>query len=166
MKTEELKRVLVRLKEVFSAAGMAAPANDLHSVARLLDGSEGKTVEEFISETKALLEKPTGRPRVAGVSPTADERLVADHSSRLLSAGTDRAAFQAALDALDADRSLGPAEWYAVANRFRNEPTAATHVYRFKSMKAAREAIWDTFIERFEAQSKRGVINRIFGRAS
>jgi hypothetical protein len=33
-------------------------------------------------------------------------------------------------------------------------------------VKVAREAIRDTFIERFEAASKRGVLDRIFGRVS
>jgi len=166
MKTEDLKRVLVRLEEVFSAAGMTAPASDIHSVARLLDGSEGKTVDEFISEIKVLLERPAGRSRTSSESPIAEERRIADYTSRLLGAGTDQAAFQAALDALDADRSLGAAEWYAIANRYRNEPTGASHVFRFKSGKAAREAIRNTFIERFEAQSKQGVLDRIFRRVS
>jgi hypothetical protein len=162
MTTQEFKAVLKRLEELYAAAGLTAPAKDVRSVASLLDGSEGNTLEEFISETKALLER---QPSTA-VELTVDEGRVAEHSARLLSAGTDQAAFQAALDALDADRGLGAPEWYAIANHYRNTPSGGDHVYRFKSVKAARASIRDVFIERFESQSKRSVLDRILRWAS
>jgi hypothetical protein len=161
MKTDEFKAILKRLEELYAAAGTAGPANDIRSVARLLDGSEGKTLDEFIAETRALLESPRSQP----AATSADHELVAKYSARLLEAGTDQAAFDATLGALDVDHQLKPADWYAIANRYRNAPSGGTHTYKFKSVKAAREAIRDVFIERFEAESKRGVLDRIFGRS-
>jgi hypothetical protein len=106
---------------------------------------------EFIVETTALLHRAE---RPAGAATTIDEPIVAEHSSRLLEAATDQGAFQAALEALDADKALGTADWYAIANRYRNTPSGATHIYKFKSVKAARAAIRDVFIERFEGESR------------
>jgi hypothetical protein len=160
MKIEDFKAILKRLQDVYAAGGMTSPAKDLRDLARLFEGSRADTVDEFIAETKALLETP---PRSR--EPVNDER-VSVHSARLLDAGTDQFAFEAALDALDADRGLSTAEWYAIANRYRNVPSGANHVYKFKSVKAARAAIRDVFIERFESQSKRGVLERILRWAS
>jgi hypothetical protein len=106
-------------------------------------------------------------PTICICGPCRSPSVVGHHvATRLLGAGTDQAAFQAALEALDADRSIGAAEWYAIANRYWNEPTGATYEYRFKSGKAAREAIRNTFIKRFEANSKQGVFDRISRRVS
>ena len=118
--------------------------------------AEGKTIEEFIAETKSFMERPLSPVEGAAI----EEEEFAKHSTRLLSAGTDQAAFQSALDALDADRELDPSDWYAIANHYRNAPSGGSHVYKFKSVKAARAAIRDVFIERFELQSKRGVLDR------
>ena len=162
MKIEEFKAVLERLEELYAAAGMAAPAKDVRAIARLLEGSEGKSVDEFIADTKDLLE----RPRAVEATAVVDEHRVSTHSGRLLGAGTDQTAFQGALEALDQDAGLGPGEWYAIANRYRNAPSGGNHIYKFKSVKAARAAIRDVFIERFEAQSKRSVLDRILRWAS
>ena len=62
---------------------------------------------------------------------------------------------------LDSDPSVGKAEWAAIANRYRNAPTNGSHVYKFRSNKEARAAIRDAFIERHEASSKRGILNRL-----
>lgn len=163
MKIEEFKTILKRLEDLYAASGMGTAARDVRSVAQLLVGSEGKTVEEFLAETKALLHRAE---RPAGGPTTIDERRVAEHSSRLLGAGTDQGAFQVALEALDADKALDTADWYAIANRYRNTPSGATHIYKFKSVKAARATIRDVFIERFEGESKRGILDRILRWAS
>ena len=162
MKIEQFKDILTRLEQLYSAAGAGAPAKDVRAVARLLEGNEDKTMDEFIAETKALLNDP---PR-AKTKMSADQNCVAIHARRLLDAGTDQSAFQTALESLDADKGLGKTDWYAIANHYRNAPAGGTHVYKFNSVKAARAAIRDVFIERFEAESKRGVIDRIMHWAS
>jgi hypothetical protein len=158
MKIAEFRDVLNRLEELYAAAGAAAPAEDLRSVVRLLEGSESKSVDEFVAETRVLLE--TQRPADAA-AVGLDKARVASHARRLLEAGTNQQAFRAALDALDEDKGLNKAEWYSIADQYRNTPTGGTHNYRYASIKSARAAIRDVFIERFEAESKRGILERI-----
>jgi hypothetical protein len=150
----ELKAVLHQIEELYSAGGAAAAAKDLRSVARLLDGYEGKSVEAFIADTKVLLDKP------ALASSQIDEALVLRYSDRLLEAGVDEAKFEAALKELEKARA-GKGEWAAIASRYRNAPTNGTHVYKFRSIREAGIAVRDTFIERYEASSKRGIIDRL-----
>src|SRR5689334_21912338 len=59
MKVEEFKAVMKRLEQLYLAAGVTAPAKDLQSIARLLDGYEGKLLDEFIAETIAVLAGPS-----------------------------------------------------------------------------------------------------------
>jgi hypothetical protein len=156
MDIKELKVALERIEALYAAAGATAAAKDLRSVAHLLDGHDGKSVEAFIAETRQLLDKPA-----SAVSTAVDLERVALHADRLLGVGTDQSKFDAALVALEADSLVGKAEWAAIANRYRNAPTNGTHVYKFKSNKEARAAIRDAFIERYEAKSKGGIIDRI-----
>lgn len=156
MDIKELKRALERLEDLYAAAGAAAAAKDLRSVSKLLDGHDGKSVDAFITETNELLAQSTGRKTAA-----ADQARVDFHAARLLAAGIDQQKFDAALAELDGDDALGKLEWAAIANRYRNAPTNGTHIYRFKSNKEARSAIRDVFIERHEANSKRGIIDRL-----
>lgn len=156
MTVEQLKKILERIEDLYAAAGSISAAKDLRGVAQLLEGHESKTVDAFIDETNELLSRspPTKRGAVDGA-------LVSCHSDRLLAAGIDSAAFDAALAQMDNDLSLGKPEWAAIANRYKNAPTNGTHVYKFKSNKEARAAIRDAFIERHEANSKRGIIDRL-----
>ncbi len=158
MKVAEFKNVLRRLEELYGAAGAAAQAEDLARVARLLEGNEAKTVDEFVAETKSLL---VGERQRATTSTALDNDQVGSHTQRLLDAGTDQSAFYAALEAIDHDRRLGKAEWFAIADRYRNAPTGGTHTYKYSTIKAARAAIRDVFIERFESESKRGILERL-----
>lgn len=156
MDVKELRTALARIESLFAAAGCAGAAKDLRSVARLLDGHDGKSVEAFISETKEQLDRPTRTGTV-----TVDLERVALHADQLLLAGLSQVAFDKALSSLDSDDMVSKAEWAAIANKYRNAPTNGTHVYKFKSSKEARAAIRDAFIERHEANSKRGIIDRI-----
>jgi hypothetical protein len=155
MDIKQLKSALERIESLYAAAGAASAAKDVRSVARLLDGHEGQSVEEFIAETNELLNRAS--PPTAAV----DEERIARHANRLLAAGVDQNAFDTELRELDNDVSIGKVEWAAIANRYRNAPTNGTHVYKFKSNKEARAAIRDAFIERHEANSKRGIIDRL-----
>jgi hypothetical protein len=158
MKISEFKGVLRRLEELYQAAGAVVQAEDVARVVRLLEGNETKTVNEFVAETKALLIRDQHRE---SANTGLDEDRVAYFARLLLDAGTDQHEFHAALEALDRDRELGKAEWFSIANRYRNAPTGGTHSYKYATIKAARAAIRDVFIERFEAGSKRGVLERL-----
>jgi hypothetical protein len=161
MKIEEFKAVLKRLEQLYLAAGATGPAKDLQSITRLLEGHEGKSLDEFIAETIAVLAGPSEPEKKIDVN---DQQRVAVHAQRLLDAGTNESAFQAALEALDQDRGLRKVDWIAIANKYRNAPTGATYSYKFDSIKDARASISDVFTERFESESKRGIISRIMNR--
>lgn len=156
MNIKELKTALQRLESLYSAAGATTAVKGLRSVTQLLDGHEGMSVEEFIRETNDILARASN-PK----STRLEAERVARHAGRLLAAGIDQNAFDAALQELDGDGSVGKLEWAAIANRYRNTPTNGTYVFKFKSSKDARAAIRDTFIERHEANSKRGIINQL-----
>lgn len=159
MNVTELKAVLKRLEELYVAGGASAPAKDLRSIASLLDGHEAKSVDAFINETRSLLEQP--KVSAPAVKSAADHQLVASYVDSLLKAGTDQAQFEPILAELDKDKRTSRAEWFAIANRYRNAPTNGTFEFKFKSIPEARKFIRDTFIERHAAESKRGVIERL-----
>ena len=156
MQVGELKSALERLESLYAVGGAAPAAKDLRSIAQLLVGHEHKSVEQFIAETNELLSRPSN-PKAA----TINETQVAEYASRLLAAGQDRNIFDAVLAEIDSDALIGKGEWVRIANRYRNAPSNATHEYSFKSTKEARAAIRDAFIERHEASSKRGIIDRL-----
>jgi len=157
MNVAELKAVLERLEDLYAAGGAAAAAKDLRSIAGLLDGYEAKSVDAFISETRELLD----RPKVTNAKPTANRELVLAYSEKLLAAKIDQRRFEGVMFEMDDDQNVGKLEWFGIANRYRNEPTKGTYEFKFKSIQEARKGIRDTFIERHEAASKRGVIERL-----
>jgi hypothetical protein len=161
MQVAKLKRLLERLRDSYSAVGAEKPAKDMRRVTDLLKGFETKTVSEFVGETQALLanEKPA-TPRTRST-----EELVARYVRELLDAGTDKAAFDAAMGLIDDDREIGKSELSEIANRYRNESSGGTYAIKFRSLKRARGAIRDVFLERCDAQSKRKAIDKLTRRA-
>jgi hypothetical protein len=162
MNIRAFKSVLERLERLYAAGGARAQAKEIRDVSSLLDGHENKTVDAYVAETKAALaaDQPgQGRDH-------SDQDAVAVHTQRLLDAGTDQGAFDAALATLDRDDRVEKSAWFAIANQYRNLPSGATHIRKFRSIKEAREAICDVFVERFETRSKRGIIDRLTKRAS
>jgi len=155
MNVGELKAVLKQLEELYRAGGASSAAKDLHAVAELLEGHESESLEKFIDDTRAAISKPESKV------PEFNEAIVTKYAQALLDAGIDEQRFKAALDILDGDSSASKVEWAEIANRYRNAPTGGTHQYKFTSVKAARNAILDTFGGRLESVSKRGIIERI-----
>ena len=156
MKIAEFKELIARLEQLHAASGAATQAKDLRSFLKIFEGSEDKTVDEFVAETAAALSAVTA---TAASSTTADR--IAVYADRLLQAGTNETVFRRALQSLQNDEKLKNSEWYAIANRYRNAPTGSQHAYRYSSVKAAKAAIEDTFIERFERADKDGIIDRL-----
>jgi hypothetical protein len=154
---KELQGVLERLEGMYAAAGASGPAKDLRSVVRILDGYGEKSIEEFVAETRALL---SAGQRHGGSAPPQPD-IVEQHVHRLLSAAADLGTFEKALAAVDQDGAVTKTDWFAIANAFLNRPSGGTHTYKFKSLKEARSAIYDAFVERFEAGGKRGIIKRL-----
>lgn len=157
MNIKEIQRVIEQLEELYAAAGAVGPAKDLKSVSRMLDGHGDKSIEDFVFETKALLAGENPRRREIEV----DTDAVEIHSKNLLSAANDPVRFDASFAEIESDARIGRLEWAAIANRFLNAPTNGNYTYKFKSIKDARRAIRDAFIERFEADCKQGIIKRL-----
>ncbi len=159
MNVTELKTVLRRLEELYAAGGASAQAKDLRSIAGLLEGHETKSLDAFIDETRALLDRPKSESKSAKAA--ADDALVATYVERLLSAGIDQTQFEPVLAELDKEKRTSRVEWFAIANGYRNAPTSGTFEFKFKSIPEARKFIRDTFIERHAAASKREAIERL-----
>ena len=158
MKIRELRSILERLQEVFSSAGSRQPARDLKSVVEVLHGSEDTTVEQFVSETKSLLDPEPPRPKPP---PPTNEIAISRYVRKLLDAGDDREAFEAILEALRIDERIGKDELFMIANRFFNEPTGGTYVFKFKSKAAAYEFMRKKFVERAQLDSKFRIIDKL-----
>src|SRR5690606_11194364 len=118
--------------------------------------------DAFINEARSLLDKPkTGTSVLKAPKAPANDALIASYVERLLDVGVDQARFEPILAELDGDKRTSRTEWFAIANGYRNKPTNGAFEFRFKSIPEARKFIRDTFIERHEAASKRGVIERL-----
>jgi len=158
MNVRELRSIFQQLQELLSSAGSRQSARDLDSVVKALDGSENKTVEQFVSETKRLLEPPPPQPEPAA---TPDETAITHYVRGLLGAGDDREAFEEVLEDLRADKRIGKDQVFAIANAFFNEPTGGTYVFKFKSKAAAYEFMRKKFVERAQLDSKFKIIEKL-----
>ncbi len=161
MQVKWLKRLFGRLGEKYEAAGAFEPADDMRKIAEALKAHEDKSVDAFVIEAKKLLGSLPPEPDRA----SQDDVVVRDTVRKLLDAGADRERFDALLSELDALK-LGKQELFAIANQYRNLPSGATHVQKFKSLRHARSSIMDVFLERADAQRKRGTIDKLTKRAS
>jgi hypothetical protein len=111
MNIMDLKAVLKRIEGLYAAAGASTAAKDLRSVAHLLDGHDGKSVEAFMTETQELLNAPQ-----AAKTATIDTERVTLHVNRLLTAGIDQSSFDSALCEIDSDTLVRKQERAAIAN--------------------------------------------------
>lgn len=146
MKTGELKSALEDLGAVLTEAGAKAAAQDVDSLVKLLESHEHKSVDEFLEELCQSLRGPGKKG--AGVAPAADEAVVVDHVDKLKGAGLDRAAFEAQLKALKADKRVGKPELDRIAHDFIGGRDT------WPSRKAALDAIQTRFNERAYQASK------------
>lgn len=146
MNTGELKSALADLEIVLTEAGAKAAALDVKSLVRLLETHEHKSVDEFLEELRQSLSAP-GKTGAEG-SSEADETVVGDHVDRLKGAGLDRAAFEAQLKALKADKRAGKPEIDRIAHAFIGGRDA------WPTRKAALDAIQTRFNERAYQASK------------
>jgi hypothetical protein len=156
MKVEDFKAVIGRLSDLYEAAGASAAVKDLQGINRLLDGHEKKSIDEFVGETRELLDRSGKNTEAA-----PNEAIVNKYGKLLLAAGLNQSEFNALLSTVDSDKQVTKKEWFAIANLYRNSPTGGTHSYKYGSIKDAKSAINDAFINRFEAESKRGIIDRL-----
>jgi len=158
MIVKELRSIFQRLEELLSSAGSRQSARDVNSVVKALDGSEDKTVDQFVSETKRLLDPQP--PQIEGAA-IPDKFTTTHYVCALLSAGNHREAFEEVLEDLRADKRVSKDELFAIANAFFNEPTGGTYVFKFKSKGAAYEFIRKKFVERAQLDNKFKIIEKL-----
>jgi len=125
------------------AAGAKTAAKDIKALADALEAHAGQTVDAFCAQSEAWLAQEAERPRrgkaAAKKSPAASEEAINAHVDRLCRAGTERAAFEAALAALKADKSVRSPAVAEIARRYANTVT------KYKSMAAAHADIANAF---------------------
>jgi hypothetical protein len=152
MRITELRAILEKLRMIYVAGMARKQADDIGEIINLLKGHDEKSVAEFVREAKTLIAQV--RPR-AGTE--IDSAAVKRYAEMLLDAGTDEALFKAAFSALKSDRIRKPT-LEAIANRYINEPSGGTYVFKFNSKPKALERIRIKFIERAELESKGRII--------
>jgi len=101
------------------------------------------------------------RKTPAKAVPAANADVLKRYANALLEASTDKARFDRVLSEMARDKAVRANDLKVIANAYLNTPSGGTHQYRFRSGKAAVEAIRNTFGERVERESKRAIINRI-----
>jgi len=137
------------------AVGAKTAEKDIKAFADALGEHATKTVEDFCAQADAWLSqeavKPKGRGKTgAGKSPASNEDAINAHVGELRRAGTDRAAFEAALAALKADKSVKSPAVAEIARRYANTVT------KYKSMAAAHADIASAFTQQARFANKVG----------
>lgn len=128
-----LKAILVALKEIEGAAGLAsAPRSNLRKVIELLERSEASTVPELVAALEITKQR---KPKKAAPKP-ANQEIVARYLDRLQAARSNPQEFKRAVDDLFLDKGARLAqEIRQIANKYTGGSLA------FKTKLAAREAI-------------------------
>ena len=158
----ELKEILERIQDLYALAGANGPAADFKRLITTLAGHEEFSVEQFVEETRTLLGLNADRAKPKKPKGS-NEKVVEEHIGRLLNAGVNRSAFDAAMSKLREDARVQRADLSAIANRYLNEPTSGTFEFEFKSDDAAYRAMKRMFVERAQDESKAKIIKRMTG---
>jgi hypothetical protein len=150
----ELQIALSTLATFCAAAGAKAAAKDLKALADALVPHTGKAVDDFCARVNDWLrqeaERSKARKTPAKKSAVSNEEAISAYLSALRRAGTDRAAFEAALTALKADKSLKSPGVAEIARRYANTVT------KYKSMAAAHADIASAFTQQARFANKVG----------
>lgn len=143
MGVAELRSALQRLATVHRASGAKQQADDIDSVAKLLDETRHRDVDDAAREISAAL------------NPT--EKLVAVYVDRLTAAGTDRILFDPLFAEIKADKSLGKTEMEAIAGAYSGVSR------KWKSKAAALDEIESTFVSRAYQANKMKIVEQYKG---
>jgi hypothetical protein len=151
----QLKDVLASLQSFCLAVGAKTAEKDLQALADALSGHAAQPITAFATHAQAWLNeaaaKPKGRSKsTATKGATSNEETIASYLAALRNAGIDRAAFEAALTTLKADKSLKSAAVAEIARRY------ADTVTKYKSIAAAHADISGAFTQRARFASKVG----------
>jgi len=151
-----LQATLRSMLEFCEAAGAKPAAKDMRALSDSMDAHAAESLNVFCAQADAWLSapKPKGRGEGGAKSGAAkkgpDEAAITPYIESLRDAGTDRAAFKAALAKLKADKSLKSAEIAEIARRYANKVT------KYKSMAAAHADIASAFTQQARFAHKVG----------
>jgi hypothetical protein len=150
----ELRRVLDDVAHLCLSAGAKATAKNLTILTNALSAHAQMEVAAFCTEVRNRLSEASAKPkggRKAPVAPTVtvlNNNAVQRHVFALRGTGTSRASFDAAFEALKADRSLKAADVAEVARLYANSVT------RYKSIKSAHADISKAFVRQARFENK------------
>jgi hypothetical protein len=152
MKIGELTVILDRVRQLYFSAGAKGPAKEFSTLAEALRPHADKSVDIFVatierslSQTKA---KPKGRTKASAPNKPLNEDAIRRHVSQLRQAGTERVAFDRALDELKADKALKLADFAAIARQYSDSVT------KYKSTASALQDISKAFIRQSRFENK------------
>jgi hypothetical protein len=151
----QLNVSLASLQSFCQAAGAKTSERDLKVLADALAVHGAQPVEAFSASVQAWLSevaaKPKGRSKsTATKSAISNEEAIASYFTALRDAGIDRAAFEAVLAGLKADKALKSPVVAEIARRYANTVT------KYKSIAAAHADISSAFTQRARFASKVG----------
>jgi len=150
-----LKGALDSLQSFCQAAGAKTAEKDFKALTDALGARAAQPLEAFSAHAHAWLSeaaaKPKGRSKATATKgATSNEEAIASYLAALRNAGIDRAAFEAALATLKADKSVKSAAVAEIARRY------ADTVTKYKSIAAAHADIASAFTQRARFASKVG----------
>jgi len=151
----QLKGALDSLQSFCQAAGAKTAEKDFKALTDALGARAAQPLEAFSTHAQAWLSeaaaKPKGRSKATATKgATSNEEAIASYLAALRNAGIDRAAFEAALATLKADKSVKSAAVAEIARRY------ADTVTKYKSIAAAHADIASAFTQRARFASKVG----------
>jgi hypothetical protein len=151
----QLKGALDSLQSFCQAAGAKTAEKDLKALADVLGAHARQPLAAFSSHVQAWLSEAAAKPKTrskttATKGATSNGEAIASHLAALRNAGIDRAAFEAALATLKADKSVKSAAVAEIARRY------ADTVTKYKSIAAAHADIAAAFTQQARFANKVG----------
>ena len=151
----QLTKALDSLQSFCQAADAKTAEKDFKALTDALEARAAQPLEAFSAHVQAWLSeaaaKPKGRSKTTATkSAASNEEAIASYLAALRNAGIDRAAFEAALATLKADKSVKSAAVAEIARRY------ADTVTKYKSIAAAHADIASAFTQRARFASKVG----------
>jgi hypothetical protein len=151
----QLKGVLDSLQSFCQAAGAKTAGKDLQALVDVLGAHAAAQVAVFTTHVQAWLSEAAAKPKsrskaTATKGAPPNEEAIASYLATLRDAGVDRAAFEAVLAGLKADKSMKSAAVAEIARRYANTVT------KYKSMAAAHADIESAFTQQARFVNKVG----------
>ncbi|MEQ1650199.1 MAG: hypothetical protein ABL898_16590 [Hyphomicrobiaceae bacterium] len=161
MLVRDFQEVLLRLEEVYIAGGANKPAKSVRTLIDALAEHLEKTVDQFVADARGKMAPEMSELVSKLQAETFDDRIVSQYATELAKIGCNQVLFEAAITRLKSDSQVKNPEAFAIANRYRNEPTQSDVEFRFSSKREALNFIYETFLTRAQDENKAGIIDRL-----